>query len=109
MASSYKVNVAKEIPNITENYINSHLFTFNFWYLQCLFKYSHIFGMFFDWPVCLYSEWLGADWNMLGKLGMKLASYYPVANELVPRTITHKELTHSQIDHFSNDISNVQT
>ena len=42
VASSYQVNLEIEIPNITENYINSHIFTCHHWvsgYLQCLFKY----------------------------------------------------------------------
>ena len=31
VASSYQVNLAIEIPNITENYINSHVFTCRHW------------------------------------------------------------------------------
>ena len=31
VASSYQVNVAIEIPNITENYINLHIFACQHW------------------------------------------------------------------------------
>ena len=31
VASSYQVNLAIEIPNVTENYINSHIFTCQHW------------------------------------------------------------------------------
>ena len=42
VASNYQVNLAIGIPNITENYINSHIFTCDIGYLQCLFKYMYI-------------------------------------------------------------------
>ena len=38
VALSYQVNLTIEIPNITENYINSHVFTCDIGNLQCLFK-----------------------------------------------------------------------
>ena len=40
VASSYQVNLAIEIPNIAENYINSHVSLVDIGYLQCLFKYT---------------------------------------------------------------------
>ena len=41
VASSYQVNLAIEIPNITENYINSNVFSLvGIGYLQCLFEYT---------------------------------------------------------------------
>ena len=71
VASSYQVNQAIEIPNITENYINSHIFI---WYLQCLFKYmSRCWEVFLIGQIFFYSGGLGANRNVLGKLGMKLA------------------------------------
>ena len=40
VASSYQVNLAIEIRNITENYINLHVSLVDIGYLQCLFKYT---------------------------------------------------------------------
>ena len=51
VASSYQVNLAIEIPNITENYINSHVFTCRNWATAMLIKiYVTLLGSFFDWP-----------------------------------------------------------
>ena len=36
VALIFQVNLAIEIPNITKNYINSHIFTCQHWVLQCL-------------------------------------------------------------------------
>ena len=40
VASSYQVNLAIEIPNITENYIKSHVFTCRYWVSAMLIKYT---------------------------------------------------------------------
>ena len=51
VASSYQVNLAKEIPNITENYINLHVFTCRQWVSAMLIQiYVTLLGSFFDWP-----------------------------------------------------------
>ena len=51
VASSYQVNLAIEIPNITENYINSHVFTCRHWVSPLLIQiYVTLLGSFFDWP-----------------------------------------------------------
>ena len=51
VASSYQVNLAIEIPNITENYINSHVFTCRHWLSAMLIQiYITLLGSFFDWP-----------------------------------------------------------
>ena len=74
VASIYQANLVIEIPNITENYVNSHLFTCRHWVAACLFKYtSRCWEVVFDWPDIFYSEGLGAKRNASGKLGMKLA------------------------------------
>ena len=76
VASSYQVNLAIENPNMTENYINSYIFTCRqlVRYLQCLFKKRHVVGkFFFDWLDIFYSGGLGAYRNVSGNLGMKLA------------------------------------
>ena len=70
VASSYQVNVVIEIPNITE-----HILTFSLvdiGYLQCLFKYRPTSRC---WPDIFYPGGLGANRNVLGKLGMKLAIF----------------------------------
>ena len=66
MASSYQVNVAIEIPNITEHILTFSLVAIG--YLQCLFKYRPTSRC---WPDVFYSGGLGANRNVLGKLGMK--------------------------------------
>ena len=75
VASSYQVNLAIESPNITENYINSHVFTCPHWVPAMLIsKYTSR-----CWEVFLISQKfsllgeLGDNQNMSGKLGMKLA------------------------------------
>ena len=74
VASIYQANLVIEIPNITENYVNSHLFTCRHWVAACLFKYtSRCWGVFLIGQIFFYSEGLGAKRNASGKLGMKLA------------------------------------
>ena len=47
VASSYKANLVKGILNITENYINSHVFTCR----HCVLNMRQVVGkFFFDWP-----------------------------------------------------------
>ena len=77
MASSYQVNLAIEIYNITQNYINLHIFTCRQW-VSANYAYLNIRRIvgtlfFFDWPDIFYSGGLGANRNVSGKLGMKLA------------------------------------
>ena len=43
VALSYQVNLAIEIPNITENYIIRTFSLVDIGYLQCLFKYTSRF------------------------------------------------------------------
>ena len=51
VASSYQVNLAIGIPNITENYINSHVFTCRHWVSAIPYlNMRHVVGKFFDWP-----------------------------------------------------------
>ena len=51
VASSYQVNLVIEIPNITENYINSHIFTCRHWVSAMLILiYVTLLGSFCDWP-----------------------------------------------------------
>ena len=50
VASSYQVNIAIEIPNITENYINSHVFTCRYWVSAMLIKYTSRCWEVFEWP-----------------------------------------------------------
>ena len=62
VGSSYQVNVAIEIPNITE-----HILTFSLvdiGYLQCLFKYiglRHVVGQIFS--IREGSELIGTSWE----------------------------------------------
>ena len=74
MASSYQVNLAIEIPIITENYINWHVFTCRNWVSAML---RHVVGkFFFDWPdYCFDSGGFGANRDVFGKLGIKLAIF----------------------------------
>ena len=74
VASTYQANLVIEIPNITENYVNLHVFTFDIEYLHCLFKYtSRCWEVFLIGQIFFYSGGLGANRNVSGKLGMKLA------------------------------------
>ena len=51
VASSYQVNLAKEIPNIIENYINSHVFTCRHWVgANVYLNICSVVGKFFGWP-----------------------------------------------------------
>ena len=52
----YQVNLAIDIPIITENYINSHLSLVTLGYLNCLFKYRSLCWEVFDWSDYFYSE-----------------------------------------------------
>ena len=66
-----------EIPNITKNYINLHIFTCCHWVSAMLIQiYVTLLESFFDWPDIFYSGGLGANRNMSGILGMKLAIIY---------------------------------
>ena len=63
VASSYQVNLAKEIPNITKIYINSHVFTLGI--CNAYLNIRHVVGkFFFDWPDIFYSGGLRANWNV---------------------------------------------
>ena len=42
------------------------------------FNIGHIVGMFYNWPDCFYSWGLRANWNVSGKLSMKLAIVIPL-------------------------------
>ena len=71
VALIYQANLEIEIPNITENFVNSHLFTCPHW---TLFKYtSRCWEVFLIGQIFFYSEGLRAKRNASGKLGMKLA------------------------------------
>ena len=72
VASSYQVNLAIEIPNITENYINLHIFTGQHWVSAILvFKnVRHVVWLFFGWPDIFLFGRLGANKNVSGKLCM---------------------------------------
>ena len=72
VASSYQVNLSTEIPNITENYINSHAFTCHHW-VSSMLNIRHDVGMFLIGQIFFYSGGLGANWNVSRKLGMNLA------------------------------------
>ena len=73
VASSYQVNLAIGIPNITENYINSHVFTCRHWVSTILIKiYVTLLESFLIGQISLYSEGFGANRNVTGKLGIKL-------------------------------------
>ena len=51
VVSSYQANLVLEIPDITENYINSHVFTSQHWVSAMLISnIGHVVGMFDDWP-----------------------------------------------------------
>ena len=50
VALSYQVNLAIENANMTENYINSHIFTCRHQVSAMLIFISHVVGKFFDWP-----------------------------------------------------------
>ena len=51
VAPSYQVNLTIEIPNITKNYINSHVFTCRHWVSAMLILvYVTLLGSVFDWP-----------------------------------------------------------
>ena len=74
VASIYQANLVIEIPNITENYVNSHLFTCRHWVAAFIFKYtSRCWEVFLIGQIFFYSEVLGAKRNASGKLGMELA------------------------------------
>ena len=74
VASIYQANLVTEISNITENYVNSYLFTCRHWVAACLFKYmSRCWEVFLIGQIFFYLEGLGAKRNASGKLGMKLA------------------------------------
>ena len=48
VASSFQVNLAIEIPYITENYINSHVFTCRHWVsANAYLNICHVVGKFF--------------------------------------------------------------
>ena len=48
VASSYQVNLAIEIPNINENYINLRVFTCRHWVIcNAYFNIRHVVGKFF--------------------------------------------------------------
>ena len=72
VASSYQVNLPIEIPNIADNYINSHVFTWRHW-ASAMLIWIIRWEVFFDWPHIFLIGRLGANRNMSGKLGMKLA------------------------------------
>ena len=50
VASSYQVNLAIENANMTENYINLHIFTCRHQVSAMLIFIRHVVGKFFDWP-----------------------------------------------------------
>ena len=50
VASSFEVNLAIKIPNITENYINSFVFTCRHWVSAMLDIRHVVWKFFFDWP-----------------------------------------------------------
>ena len=47
VASSYQVNLTIEIPNITENYINSHVSLVDIGYCNAYLNIRHVVGKFF--------------------------------------------------------------
>ena len=76
-ASIYQANIVIEILNITENYVNSYLFTCRHWVAACLFKYtSRCWEVFLIGQILFYLEGLGAKRKASGKLGMKLAIWF---------------------------------
>ena len=81
VASIYKANLVIEIPNITKNYVNSHLFTCRHWVAACLFKYtSRCWEVYLIGQIFFCSEGLGAKRNASGKLGVKLAIHDIMGN-----------------------------
>ena len=73
-----QVNLAIDIPKMIKNCTNLHFFTCHHW--VCLFEYrSHCWGGGggvgggLDLLDYFYSEVLGANRNLSGKLSMKLA------------------------------------
>ena len=72
VVSSYQVNLAIEIHNLTENYI-ACFYLSSLGICNAYLNIDHIVGMFFDWPDCFYSGGLGDNRNVSGKHGMKLA------------------------------------
>ena len=74
VASSYQVNLAIEIPNITEKITQTHTFSLSTLGICNIYLNTcHVVGMFFDWPDCFYLGWLGANPKVWQKFGMKLA------------------------------------
>ena len=75
VASSYQVNREIKTPNITKNYINSHVFTCQHCvYAMLIHLYVTLLGSFFFICRIYYlSGELGVNWTMSEKLGMKLA------------------------------------
>ena len=74
MASSYQVNRAIYIPNRNQKLHKLAVFHLSLLGIcNAFLNIVHVVGMFFDWPDCFYSGGLGANRNVLGKLGMKLA------------------------------------
>ena len=72
--SSYQANLVIEIPNITESYINSHVFTCQHWVSTMRIKVKvTLLGCLMIGQIVLDSGGLGANRNVSGKLGMKLA------------------------------------
>ena len=59
-----------DIPNITENYINSHVFTCRHWVSA---NTSRCWEVFLIGQIFFYLGGLGANRNVSGKLSMKLA------------------------------------
>ena len=85
VASIYQTNLVIEIPNITENYVNSHVFTCRHWVSALFFEYtSRCWEVFLIGQIFFYSEGLGANRNVSGKLGMKLAIIF---TEVVEKNI----------------------
>ena len=99
VASRYQAHVAIEIPNITENYINS-LSLVNIGYLQCLLKYMSrcwevFFGKFFFFGhIFFYLGGLGANWNVLGKTQYEISYTCSIATKTCSiATCTFKRAT----------------
>ena len=66
VASRFQVNLAIEVPNITENIRTFSLV--NIGYLQCLFKYtSRYWEVFLIGQIFFYSGELGANRNVSGE------------------------------------------
>ena len=74
MALSYQANLVIEIPNINESYINSHIFTCQHWVSTLRIKIQvTLLGCSMIGQIVFNSGGLGANQNVSGKLGMKLA------------------------------------